>query len=51
MNTTIIFTVYYGCLPQGLVKDLESNIVFLFARNDAKVLTEEDDLEVTVKNK
>jgi len=36
MNTTIIFTVYYGCLPEGLVEELESGIVLLFGRNDAK---------------
>jgi hypothetical protein len=50
MNTAIIFTVFYGDLKEELVKELRTNIVFLFGRNDAKALSCNDkNLEVTRK--
>ena len=46
MNTTIIFTVYYGDLEEDIVEKLRTDIIFLFARNDAIKLKEEGNLEI-----
>lgn len=52
MNASIIFTVYYGKLPEQIVPSLMNGIVLLFGRDNAKQLTEnKDDLEVSCKNK
>lgn len=51
MNAAIIFSVYYGDLPEPLVKKLQNEIILLFGRDDAIKLTEEDNLETKISNK
>ncbi len=39
INASLIFTLYYGSLSPEIVKQLESKIVLLFGRDDARALT------------
>lgn len=48
MNTTLIFSVYYGSLRKEIVNKLMTEIVFIFGRDNAIQLKE--DIEVTIKN-
>ena len=47
MNATIIFTVFYGDMPEEIVGKMMDGIVFLFNRDDAIKL--EEGLEVKRK--
>ena len=51
MNAAIIFSIYYGSLPEEIVAKLMNNIILLFGRDDAIKLTEEDNLETKISNK
>lgn len=51
MNGNIIFTVYYGRLPDKIVEKLLSGIVLLFGRNDALALKADGNLDVSAKNR
>jgi hypothetical protein len=52
VNAAIIFTIYYGDIPDNIADKLASKFILLFGRDDAIKLSDEDqNLETKVNKK